>query len=281
MLVAFIPLLIFAVGVSGILLTSRFQDPATVLVDLLVENIPRLGRDIDTVAVVREQFDRIMAQRTGFTVIGVLFLIWFSTRLVGTLRTALREVFDVAQERGIVEGKIFDAKMVVVVGVLFLVNIGITTAVVAAQNYGIGMLGLGTRAVSTIEATVAWSLSFASIWVLFALVYRFLPVRAIPWRTALIAATFTAVLHEVLKLAFGWYATNFANWQTTYGNLVTVAALFLWIYYEAIVFVLGGEVAQVWTMRRARRINTRRALFGGEGAPPAARATSETPTRAR
>ena len=117
-------------------------------------------------------------------------------------------------------------------------------------------------AVSTVESGVAFAVSFLTIWVLFLGIYRYLPARGIPWRTALIAATFTAIFHELLKWGFGWYATNVATYQTMYGNLVALAVLFLWIYYEAIVFVLGGEVAQVWTMRRARRVKTRSAIFG-------------------
>jgi uncharacterized BrkB/YihY/UPF0761 family membrane protein len=68
-------------------------------------------------------------------------------------------------------------------------------------------------------------------------------------------------MHEILKFAFGFYATEVANYRTTYGNLITLAVLFFWIYFEAQVFILGGEVAQVWTMRRALRMRTRGALF--------------------
>lgn len=261
-LVAVVPLLLFAVGISGIVLTSRFPDPSTYLVDLLVENIPAIGGDIGLEVQVRRQFDNLVAQRTGLTVIGALFLIWFSTRLVGTLRSTLREVFDVAQDRGIVGGKIFDAKAVVVGGLLFLLNIGVTTAVTAVQNYGVDLLGLQGRALGRLEHGVAIVLSFLTIWVLFVGIYRFLPARWIPWRTALIAATFSAVFHEILKWAFRWYVTDVASYQSMYGNLVTLAILFLWIYYEAVVFILGGEVAQVWTMRRARRVKTRTAIFG-------------------
>ena len=71
------------------------------------------------------------------------------------------------------------------------------------------------------------------------------------------------------------YATDIANYQTTYGNLVTLAILLLWIYYEAVVFVLGGEVAQVWTMRRARRVKTRQALFGEEREEAVVKAATE------
>jgi hypothetical protein len=40
-----------------------------------------------------------------------------------------------------------------------------------------------------------------------------------------------------------------------------LAVFYFWIYYEAQVFILGGEFAQVWTMRRALRVRTRGALF--------------------
>lgn len=260
-LMAIVPLLLFAVGVSGIVLTSRFGDPATYIIGVLSENLPTIG-DMELGRTVEESIRSIVEQRTGFTVLGALLLIWFSTRLVGSLRTALREVFDIAQDRGIVGGKIFDAKVVVVGGMLFLLNMAITTGVTAAQSYGVDVLALRGWAVTTVDRLVAAGLSFFTIWVLFVGVYRFLPARWIPWRTAMIAATFTAVFHEFLKWAFGWYVTGVADYRSTYGNLVTLAVLFLWIYYEAFIFILGGEVAQVWTMRRARRVKTRSALFG-------------------
>lgn len=267
-LVAVVPLLLFSVGVAGMVLSARFEDPAGAVLDLLIENLPAIGGDIDLATVVREAIQGIMDSRTGLGFIGFVLLIWFSTRLVGSLRTALREVFDISQDRGVVGGKIFDAKVVVAGGLLFILNIALTTGVTAAQNYGVGVLGLEGRAVSLVGQGVAGVVAFTSIWVLFLGIYRFLPARWIPWRTALIAATFTAVFHELLKWAFGWYAMSIADYGSTYGNLVTLAVLFLWIYYEAVVFILGGEVAQVWAMRRARRVRTRTALFGSGSLAP-------------
>jgi len=88
---------------------------------------------------------------------------------------------------------------------------------------------------------------------MFLLMYRYLPPRKIHWSTAVVAATFAAVLFELLKLAFGWYVTNVADYRSTYGNLATLVVLILWIYYSATVFILGGEVGQVFAMRRIRR----------------------------
>ena len=49
--------------------------------------------------------------------------------------------------------------------------------------------------------------------------------------------------------------TNAANFSTVYGGLTSAAIFFFWIYYGAIVFILGGEVAQVYTMHRTRRLH--------------------------
>lgn len=45
--------------------------------------------------------------------------------------------------------------------------------------------------------------------------------------------------------------TEIADYGSAFGNLATVAVLFFWIYYGAVVFILGGEVARVYTMRKA------------------------------
>lgn len=266
LLVAFVPLLLLAVGVTGMVVSARVVDPALMVVDFLQRSLPATQGDLDLAESVRIQVTALLDQRRGFTLLGAGLLVWFSTRLVGTLRTALREIFDMPLGRSLWRGKLFDIQVVLVGGALLLVNVGLTAALQAAEAYGVDLLGIEGDALSTLESLVAQGLAFASIWVLFLGIYRYLPVRPIPWSTAIVAATFTAVLHEVLKAGFGWYVTSVANYRTTYGNLLTVAVLFFWIYYEAIGFILGGEVAQVWTMRRARGTQYRSARSEGDEA---------------
>jgi membrane protein len=47
--VAIVPLLLFAVGIAGVVLTARFGDPATVLVNRLLDYIPAIGGSINLV----------------------------------------------------------------------------------------------------------------------------------------------------------------------------------------------------------------------------------------
>lgn len=263
-LVAIVPLLLFGVGISGMVLSARSPDPVSVVLDGVEQLLPALEGDVDLTAKVQEQIASLLGEGVSFTVLGGALLVWFSTRLVGTLRTVLREVFDIGETRGIVRGKLFDIQVVLVGGLLFLANTWLTTGLGVAQAYGLDILGLEGSALSLAQSLLAQLLAFLSIWVLFLGIYRFLPARRVPWKAVVIGATFNAVLYEVLKAGFGWYVSEVANYRSTYGNLITLAVLFFWIYYGSIGFILGGEVAQVWSMRRARRVQVRR-VHGSRG----------------
>ena len=252
-LVAFVPLLLLVVGIAGFFISARFPDPGDVIVPLLVENVPAGSGGVDLAGWIHRTIDGLVADRTGLSVVGAVVFIWLSTRLVGTLRTALREVFDIAHDRGIIRGKLFDAQVVLVGGVLFLVNVGVTVTLKAAGEYGIDVAGLQGSTLDLSREILALTLAFISVWALFVLVYRYLTPRSIPWRTALVAGTFTAIIHESMKVAFSWYATSVADFRSAYGNLTTVVLLLFWIYYESLGFILGGEVSQVYTMQRARK----------------------------
>ena len=254
MLVALVPLLILGIGLTGYILSARFGDPTDAILALVADNLPQAGDGVVLVEALRAPITSMVERRTGFTVLGAVFFIWISTRLVTTLRIALREIFDIAQQRGIVMGKLFDIQVVLIGVALLTLNLGVTVLSKTTMAYGGGLIGADDATLSFAQRVLGHALALGSIWTLFLIAYRYLPARRIPWRTAWIAATFSALLHEGLKFGFSWYATEIADYGSTLGNLATVAVLFFWIYYGSIVFILGGEVAQVYTMRKASRV---------------------------
>lgn len=250
-LVAFVPLVLAVLGIAGTILDARYADATEPLVRYILEIIPPVSDEFQEW--VRGLLGQLIDQSAGILSVSTLFLIWIATRLVGTLRTTLREIFDIHQDRGIIQGKIFDIKMVFAAGTLLALNVGLTLVLELLTALGIEALGLEARELGTFQVVYARVLAFLFIWFMFFLVYRYLPPRRIRWSTALVAATFTAILFELMKEAFAWYVTNIAVFHTTYGNLATLIILIFWIYYLAVAFILGGEVAQVVAMRRIRQ----------------------------
>ena len=252
-LFAMVPLLALGIGLTGFVLSARFDDPTDAVVTLFARGLPEGEPGARLAELLHTLVGEVMVNRTGLTIVGSVIFIWFASRLSGSLRSALYKVFEVGVRRGIVVGKLFDILAVSLGVVLVTVNMGVTVAYSAAIDFGVSIFGWGGPTLTYAERLLGIGIAFVSIWTLFLLVYRYLPIRRTPWRTALVAATFAAFAHEALKLAFSWYATDLANYTSTLGNLATIAVLLLWIYYGAVVFILGGEVAYVHAMLEARR----------------------------
>ena len=247
-LVSLVPLIVLGIGLSGYILNARFGDPTDAVLSLIAENFPQTAT-LDFAEVLRIPVSELVERRSGFTLFGVVSFVWLSTRLVATLRVALRKIFNIGQYRGALQGKLVDVQAVMVGIILIALNLTVT---LLFEAVGVGMIGLEGRTLSLVERTFGHLLALSSLWALFLAAYRYLPARRISWRTACIAATFSSLLHEAMKWAFSWYATDLAYYGSMLGNLTTGVVLFFWIYYGSIVFVLGGEVAQVYTtVRRA------------------------------
>ena len=182
--------------------------------------------------------------------------IWFSTRLFGSLRTVLASVFDIENERSIIAGKIFDIEMTVLSTVLITANTLISTYVLLATNNSVQLLeDLGIRK-DVMGQAKAWGSHFVASLILatmFFALYKFLPVRRVRTKTAWVAAGFTTVMFELAKFAFASYAANFKPASLYSGSVATIVLVVFWVYYAALIFILGGEVGQVYELRRTRK----------------------------
>src|SRR5213078_3613240 len=95
--------------------------------------------------------------------------------------------------------------------------------------------------------------SFALGVALFFVVFKLLPSRRIVWRTALVAAVFCSLGFEVAKRLYALYVTGFATLDRVASDANIVALFLLWVYYTAYLFLLGGEVAEMYDLVRMRR----------------------------
>ena len=139
--------------------------------------------------------------------------------------------------------------MVLVGGLLLGLNVGITFGVDTVEAFGAARLNLSGGTLTAVESLVGRLLSVGSAWVLFFLLYWYLPARQIPFRSSVVGATFTALGYELLKGAFAWYVMSVSVYSSIYGGMGVAVILFFWIYYSAVVFILGAQVARVHETR--------------------------------
>src|SRR5256885_175113 len=192
----------------------------------------------------------VVRRRVGVTGVGRRLFLWFSARLFGGLRAALNEVFDTDERRSWPVTKLLDLAMVLCTGTLLV--LGALVATWEARNAG----SVGRS--FAIDWLWRFSLeltSFALGVALFFVVFKFLPSRRIVWRTALVAAVFCSLGFEVAKRLYALYVTRFATLDrvASDANIVALFLFLLWVYYTAYLFLLGGEVAEMYDLVRMRR----------------------------
>jgi len=251
-LLAAVPfVLLFASGLGYLLNQSADKSSAEVN-DIVYRFIPPspAGEQLGRVLV------DIIKSRQALGLYSVVGFIWFSTRLFGSLRSVLAQIFDIDSDRGIIAGKIFDVQITVVSSLLLVAYTALTAYLALATTRGmvvLGQLGLRKDVMGALEYNIGQLIAFLFIGLMFFSLYKFLPNRRIRWQTALIAALFTSLLLELAKRGFGAYVQSFNPGSLYTGTLAALIIVVVWVYYAAIIFILGGEVAQVYELRRVRK----------------------------
>jgi membrane protein len=206
---------------------------------------------------VHQMIDDVLKTRSTVTVWSGLLFAWLSTRLFGSLRTALADVFDIEHERSIILGKIFDFQITLLSTILFVASTLVTTYLAVAATRGLTVLqhaGVREEAITGLNYWIGRGLAFVFITTMFFALYKFLPVRKVRTRTALLAATFSGVFFEAAKYVFRIVMAGL-NPQTIYsGTIAALVIIVVWVYYAALIFLVGGEVGQVYELRRTRKL---------------------------
>lgn len=248
-LVTIVPLLLLSISILGLLVESSSAARTQVLAFL--EQILPLAR-----AQAESLLFSLVEDAGLFGLIGSVGLIWAATRLFGSLRTVLEVVFEIPPEDrlGIVEGKIHDVRMVIIVGTLFVLTISLTTGLRWVEDYGVSFLGLESYDLSRVTEIGSLLMAYAITYLMFYFVYRYVPDRWIPRADAAIAALFTSVLFELAKQVFIAYLSNFGRLMGFYGSFTNLVVVAFWVYYSSIVFMLGGQLARIAQAHRGRGV---------------------------
>jgi membrane protein len=226
--------------------------------------------DRDPFAVIEGILAGITKKRGQLSLYAVPTFLWFSTRLFAGIRTALNDIYDVSlrptRHRAIITlfllAKLRDTLMVVGTVVLFLANTLLTTGLTILQARGAETVPQLGFFVSSLGRLMGELLAFSFSASLFYVTYSYASVRRLPWKTALLASTFTALLFEVAKRLYALYLANFASFEGLGGdaNLGAIVLFILWVYYTAMVFLLGAVVAETWELRKM--LKRQRAILG-------------------
>jgi membrane protein len=173
------------------------------------------------------------------TLVGIVALVAAALGVVVQLKDAFNTVWEVKEvpARGVwgfVRTYVLSLAAVFAVGFLLLVSMIMTA----------GLAAFGKHVGSTVpEASLqlaGFAVSFLTIALLFALMFKWMPDAPVEWRDVWLGALGTAALFEFGKTLIGFYIGK-QGLESTYGAASSLVVVLIWVYYSAQIVLLGAE----------------------------------------
>ena len=204
---------------------------------------------LEAVRGMTERLDRM--ERSG-SILGVVLVIYGSTRLFRALRRALNQLWGIdleaierARHRVVRYGVRYGGALLLTLFVAVLV------ALLIIVKAGFAILATwSTRAPPGVLWVLDISASVALAFVLFCALFRFLPEAPVTWREAAMSAAVSTVLFAVGSELVTLYVRH-KHMGDLYEGASAVVLAVLWVYYSAQVFFLGACVGAALRNQRA------------------------------
>lgn len=175
------------------------------------------------------------------TAVSIGTLLVAATTVLAELEQALNRIWgvDASASRGImgwVKRRILSLGFILALSFLLLVTLTISTMVSGVRGWlaeqNLPLLGV----IGALDMLV----SLAIITALFAFIYRYMPGQRLRWRVVMTGGMVTALLFLLGKWLVGLYLAK-SSVPTAFGAAASFAALLLWLYYTAQIFLFGAE----------------------------------------
>jgi len=196
---------------------------------------------------IREMIQRANQPSTGViaAIIAFFTLMLGASGLFGELQDTINTIWGVeAKDRSIlkiIQDRFFSFVTVIGTGFLLMVSL-LINASLAAFGKWFGGWFLGPEILLHI---IDYCISFVTITILFASMYKFVPDVHIPWSNVWIGAVLTSFLFMIGKFAIGMYLGK-SDIGNSFGAAGSLVILLVWVYYSAQIFLFGAEFTQVY-----------------------------------
>ena len=176
----------------------------------------------------------------GFGLLVALAIaLYGATKGATSVMTALNIAYDVSEKRTFLRRLAMSFAMTLgVILTLFLAILAIS-----AMNFIEHLLPGLSGFTHAVMKLLFWVAAAAAVVLLLALIYRYGPNRPdAKWKWITPGSAFATVAWLAATAGFGFYVSNFGNYNATYGSLGAVIVFLTWLYLSAYIVLMGAEL---------------------------------------
>jgi len=175
--------------------------------------------------------------------------------LFSSLIAAINQIFRTKYHKSFFYNRLMEFLLMFVVGIFMLFSLAMTAVWTAIgrtlQESELVRTGLNPEAFAVINNVfLKYVIPYALTFLMFFILYKFIPEVKVHTRAALIPAAVAALLFEVFKRLFAFYVVHFSAVgivlsKLLRGTLTSIIFFLLWISASMLILLWGAELAAV------------------------------------
>lgn len=191
---------------------------------------------------VRDTLEEIGGRRNGglASISGVLSL-WFASNGIGAIITGLNKAYDEREKRSFIRVKMISLFFTLLLSIAIVFSFTLLIFGGVIKRSLIDGLSL-TPFYQALWDIGRYVFIVSVILLIFIFLYRYTPSRRMRWREVVPGAIFSTAGWLVTSLGFAYYVDHFGHYSTFYGSIGGVVILLIWLYFSAVIILIGGEL---------------------------------------
>lgn len=243
-----IPIMLILTSVLGIVLSSS-ELAVQKLDEILNTTFPPQPYAQDIKVAIRAMINDIIVYRSAVGFYGFIVLWWTASTMLNSIRTVLRRIFHITTSEPFLIEVAKNLLFIVVLGLLFLISNLLTWAMFLFESFVHDLMQFEHSRFDVAIQAVLLGFSYIPTFLMFFILYRYVPGEGITGRVALVSSFFATLLWWLAGIVFGWYLSTFHGFSAIYGTYAFIIVLLVWIYYSAVVFIVGNIMGELYRER--------------------------------
>lgn len=230
-ILAFIPFIIFLIS-----LIQYFNLDESSIIFFIKEVFPSNMRDL-----VYNIVDEAQSKTFGTISIAIIITLWSAGKGFYSICKGLRNVYNIEENKSNfiirLEGTIYTLIFIILIFFLLIIRV-----------FGNSIYVLISGKFEVAETVISYILKLRTIFfilalfILFLLIYSFVPRHKMIIKTQIVGAAFTAIAWYFTSWIFSVYVDSFKCFSNTYGSLTTIILIMMWVYTCMYIILVGAEI---------------------------------------
>jgi membrane protein len=187
----------------------------------------------------------VASARGAIGVLALIGLIWGGTSFFNCIRASLNTAWGIRKPHPLLKGQLINLIMMIGAAILLFLSVLITVFLSTVSEQGIQVAGTELVHRGLTERILANVIAIFLAFVVFLLLYRFIPGRRPKWKDIWLGALAAALSFEITKIIFLVYLRVFNPYNLVYGSIGALIAFLMWTYLSALVFLFIAKVMYV------------------------------------